>query len=97
MAIILTVYFNQTPELLLFFLALWLAACAASATFVSRYRAYGTVLAGYTCAIITLSAVDHPDMIFRLVTTRVACIFIGMASAVLFMTILLPQRPKPTS
>lgn len=92
MAVILTACFGQTPELFLFFLSLWLAGCAAWAPLVSSYRAYGAVLAGYTCAIISLSAVDHPDHIFHLAVARVSCIFIGMASAILLINILLPKH-----
>lgn len=92
MAVILNVCFSQTPELLLLFLALWLAVCAALATLVNSFRAYGLVLAGYTCAIVSMSAVEHPELIFRLAVTRVSCIFIGMASAVLFITLLLPKH-----
>jgi uncharacterized membrane protein YccC len=92
MAVILTVCFNQAPELILLFLALWLAACAGASTFVNNYRAYGAVLAGYTCAIVTMSAVDNPGLIFHLAVTRVSCIFIGMASAIFFITLFLPKH-----
>ena len=92
MAVILTVFFNQMPEVLLLFLALWLAGCAAAATLVTNYRAYGAVLAGYTCAIVTMSAVDNPDLIFRLAVTRVSCIFLGMTSALFFIGLLLPKH-----
>lgn len=91
-AVILTVCFNQATDLFLLFLALWLAVCAGASTFVNNYRAYGGVLAGYTCAIVSMSAVDHPDLIFRLAVTRVSCIFIGMASAIFFITLLLPKH-----
>ncbi len=91
-AVILTVCFNQAPELLLLFLALWLAVCAGASTFVNSYRAYGAVLGGYTCAIVAMSAVENPDLIFRLAVTRVSCIFIGMTSAIVFMTIFLPKH-----
>lgn len=92
MAVILTVFFNQAPEVLVLFLALWLAVCSATSTLVTSFRAYGWVLAGYTCAIVAMSAVDHPDEIFRLAVTRVSAIFIGMTSAIIFMTILLPTH-----
>lgn len=91
-AVILTVCFNQTPELLLLFLALWLASCAAAATLVTGYRAYGAVLAGYTCAIVSMSAVENPDLIFRLAVTRVSCIFLGMTSAIFYIGLLLPRQ-----
>lgn len=92
MAILLIVFFNQTPDLFLLALALCLAFWAGAATLVKSYRAYGAVLAGYTCAIVSMSAVDHPEHVFNLAVTRVSCISIGMASAVLMMSILLPRH-----
>lgn len=91
-AVLLTVFFNQAPELLILFLSLWLAVCSGAAPLLCSYRAYGAVLAGYTCAIVSMSAVEHPDLIFQLAVTRVSCIFIGMASAIFMITILLPKH-----
>lgn len=91
-AVLLTVWFSQAPELLILFLSLWLAVCSGSAPLLTSYRAYGAVLAGYTCAIVSMSAVEHPDLIFRIAVTRVSCIFIGMASAILLISILLPKH-----
>lgn len=92
MAVVLIACFKQTPELFLLSLALWLAGCASAAPLVTSYRAYGAVLAGYTCAIVSMSAVDHPDQVFQLAVTRVSCIFIGMSSAILFIFIFLPRH-----
>ncbi len=92
MAVALTACFSQAPELFLLSLAVWLAGCAAAATLVKSYRAYGVVLAGYTCAIVSMSAADHPDQVFQLAVSRVSCIFVGMAAAVLLITLLLPTR-----
>ena len=92
MAVVLIMLFNQAPELFLLSLALWLGLCTAAATLVTSYRAYGGVLAGYTCAIVAMSAAERPDMVFNLAVTRVSCIFIGMAAAVLMMTVLLPPH-----
>ena len=92
MAVLLTVCFNQAPEVFLLFLSLWVAGCASIAPLVSSFRAYGAVLAGFTCAIISLATIDHPDHIFPLVISRVSCIFIGMASAVVTMSVLLPRH-----
>lgn len=93
MAVLLTVCFNQAPELFLFSLALWLAICAGTARLVTSYRSYGWVLAGYTCCIVSMSgAVDHPEDMFHVATTRVSCIFIGMAWAIAWITILLPKH-----
>ena len=92
MAVVLIACFNQVPELFLLSLSLWLALCIGAATLVSSYRAYGAVLAGYTCAIVAMSATEHPDLVFQLAVTRVSCIFIGMAAAILLMTALLPPH-----
>lgn len=92
MAVLLIAGFNQAPELGLLALALWLSVCAATARLVNSYRSYGWVLAGYTCAIVSMSSVDHPDMVFQFAVTRVSCIFVGMASAILLIVLLLPKH-----
>ena len=92
MAVFFMVCFNQAPVLFLLSLALWLSICAAAAKLVNYYRSYGWVLAGYTCAIVSMSSVDHPDQIFQVAVTRVSCIFIGMASAITMIVLLLPKR-----
>ena len=92
MAVLLTVWFSQTPELLILFLSLWLAVCSGAAPLLTSFRAYGSVLAGYTCCIVSMSAVEHPDLIFRIAVTRVSCIFIGMTSAILLINVLLPKH-----
>lgn len=92
MATFLMVCFNQAPVLFILSLSLWLAICAAAAKLVNYYRAYGWVLAGYTCAIVSMSTVDHPDQAFLVAVTRVSCIFIGMTSAVIMIVLLLPRH-----
>ncbi len=91
-AVILIALFHEVPPLFLASLSLWLAICAGSATFVKSYQAYGAVLAGYTCAIVSMSAADHPDMVFHLAVMRVSCIFVGMFWAVVMMGFLLPKQ-----
>lgn len=90
-AVILIALFNQMPELFIVSLAAWLGFCMGTSTFVTRYRAYGWVLAGYTCAIVSMTAAEHPDLVFRFAVTRVSCIFIGMAWAIIMILILLPR------
>jgi uncharacterized membrane protein YccC len=91
-ATVLIVCFAQTPELFLFSLSLWLAMCAALATQLREYRAYGAVLAGYTAAIVSFTAVSQPDQIFEIAVTRVSCVALGVACAILAMTIFLPKH-----
>jgi len=92
MATVLILCFAQTPEIFLFCLASWLAACAAFATQLREYRAYGAVLAGYTAAIVSFTAVTQPDQVFEIAVTRVSCVALGIACAVLAMTVFLPKH-----
>src|SRR6185437_1484625 len=91
-AVILIALFNQTPELFIVSLAGWLGVCMAISTFVVSYRAYGWVLAGYTCAIVSMTAAEHPDLVFKFAVTRVSCIFIGMGWAIIMILIFLPKH-----
>lgn len=91
-AIVLIALFNQAPDLMLGALALVLGLWAGAATLVKSYKAYGFVLAGYTCAIVAMSAVERPELVFQLAVTRVSCIFIGMASAIFMMRVWLPRH-----
>ncbi len=84
------VLFNQMSEAGLPLLFLWLGLCAAGSRLARSYQSYGLVLAGYTSAIVALSAVDQPDAVIQTALSRVACIAVGMASAVTFIFLLLP-------
>lgn len=92
MAVALIVLLSQAPELLLLSLALWLSVCAGASTFARGYKDYGAVLAGYTCAVVTMSAAATPELIFRLAVTRVLCITIGMAVAIIVIVVMLPHH-----
>jgi len=91
-AVVLILLFNQAPDLFLGALATYLAICAAAGALVRSYRAYGAVLAGYTCAIVSMSAADHPLQVFHLAIMRVSCIFVGMVAAVIVMSVMLPPQ-----
>jgi uncharacterized membrane protein YccC len=92
-AIALIDCFNQDRVLFIGGLTAWLSGCAFVANRVKAYNAYGAVLAGYTAAIVALSSVDQPDQVFNLAVSRVSCIFVGMAAAILAMTVFLPRHP----
>lgn len=91
-ATVLIIAFNQAPEVLLLTLAVILSLWNAANTLVKGYKDYGFVLAGYTCGIVTMSALEHPDQIFRIAVTRVACIFVGMVAAIIMISLLLPKH-----
>lgn len=92
MASILIICFCQTPEIFLLLLSVWLSVCAALATQLREYRAYGAVLAGYTAAIVSFSAVSQPQRIFEIAVTRVSCVALGVACAVFAMAVFLPAH-----
>jgi uncharacterized membrane protein YccC len=91
-AVVLIALFSQSPDLFLGALATYLAICAAAGALVRSYRAYGAVLAGYTCAIVSMSAADNPSQVFHLAIMRVSCIFVGMVAAVIVMAVMLPPQ-----
>lgn len=79
MAIFLIAAFDQTPSLFLISFAAWIALCTAVATLLRNFKAYGAVLAGYTCGIIALTVYDQPDRVFDIAVARVTCISLGIA------------------
>ena len=92
-AVVLVSLCDQDRVLFLGGLTLWLSGCAFVANLVKSYNAYGAVLAGYTAAIVSMSAVDQPLQVFDLAVNRVSCIFVGMAAAILAMIVFLPRHP----
>lgn len=70
--------FPQQPWLFFPALSIWMGLCAGFATFVSNFRAYALVLAGYTCAIISMGAVSDPDNVFMIAMSRSTYIILGV-------------------
>ncbi|AQS87300.1 fusaric acid resistance protein FusB [Neoasaia chiangmaiensis NBRC 101099] len=70
--------FPQQPWLFFPAVAIWMGLCAGFATFVSNFRAYALVLAGYTCAIISMGAISNPDNVFFIAISRGTYIFLGV-------------------
>jgi uncharacterized membrane protein YccC len=91
-AIILISLFAQTPELFVLGLALLVAACTVASSALTNFRAYGTVLAGYTAGLIASGAVDAPDQVFFVAMTRVSCILTGIACSIFVVSIFAPHR-----
>lgn len=68
----------QAPWLFFPMLAVWVAVCSGFATFVSNFRSYALVLAGYTCAIICMGAASDPDNVFIIAMSRSTYIILGV-------------------
>src|SRR5580698_4497097 len=57
LGIILMALFAQAPELFVFALALLIGGCTVLSNILTNNRAYATVLAGYTAAIVASDAI----------------------------------------
>lgn len=91
-ALILIGLFAQAPVLFLLGLSLWLALCTFGARSFRNYVAYGWVLAGFTASIIGIGASEAPGQVFAIAVARVSEITLGVGCALLFSTLLLPER-----
>ncbi|EHH68631.1 hypothetical protein GMO_14010 [Gluconobacter morbifer G707] len=68
----------QAPWMFFPMLATWIALCSGFATFVSNFRSYALVLAGYTCSIICMGAASNPDNVFMVAMSRGTYIILGV-------------------
>ncbi|EHH69160.1 hypothetical protein GMO_04670 [Gluconobacter morbifer G707] len=90
-AITLMALFPQYPWLFLPALAIWVGLCAGLATLTHNFRGYALVLAGYTCTIIALGAVNDPDHVFNIAMARGTYIFLGVICETAAGMIFLPN------
>jgi len=82
MGVVLIALFAQTPNLFILGLALWVGGCTLCANLMTNFRAYASVLAGYTTAIVALPTIPHPNHIFDVAMARGSCTIIGIVCAV---------------
>ncbi|MFT8325739.1 FUSC family protein [Gluconobacter oxydans] len=68
----------QAPWMFFPMIALWIGLCSGFATFVSNFRSYALVLAGYTCSIICMGAASNPDNVFMVAMSRGTYIVLGV-------------------
>jgi uncharacterized membrane protein YccC len=83
--------FAQTPVLCLLALALWVGLCTTIATCLRNFRAYAAVLAGYTAAIIALSAISAPEQAFDIAISRFLYITVGILAGAVLTTLFVPD------
>ena len=81
---------NQ-PLVLSLALALWVGGCLAISLLDRSPRSYVMMLAGYTAAIIAFPAVDRPETIFDIASSRVTEIILGILCATLTHSLLFPR------
>ncbi len=94
MGVVLIALFAQTPNLFILALALWVGACTLCANLMTNFRAYASVLAGYTTAIVALPTVPHPDQIFNVAMARGSCTVIGIMCAVVVTRLFAPHKAR---
>lgn len=92
MSVVFIGLFAQAPWLFLLALALWLALCTAASTQLRSAWAYAFVLAGYTAAIISLPAIDHPLQVFDQAVARCTEICLGIVCATASSALVWPMR-----
>ncbi|MFH3481739.1 FUSC family protein [Xanthobacter variabilis] len=69
----------DTPTLLVVGLAAWIGLCAGAGNLIGGFTGYGTILAGYSAAMVALVDFSHPDHIYGLALDRVLTICVGVA------------------
>ncbi|MEX3992687.1 FUSC family protein [Paraburkholderia sp. EG286A] len=92
-ALALIALFAQTPELFVLSLAAWIGLCTGVATSSRNFRAYAGVLAGYTAAIIAVSAASAPSNAFNLAVARFLYVILGILVEATLTTIFAPGEP----
>jgi uncharacterized membrane protein YccC len=92
--ITLIALFAQTPELFVLALALLVGSCTIASNVLTNFRAYATVLAGYTSGLIAADAINTPDQVFFIAMARVSCILLGIACSVLVTSIFAAHRSE---
>lgn len=82
------------PMLLVLGLALWVGGCTFLGNLQRGIVAYGTVLAGYTAAMVALLDAAHPQNVLHLGADRLATVLTGVLAAGLIGYLL--ARPLPS-
>ncbi|MGI3163513.1 FUSC family protein [Pseudooceanicola sp. 200-1SW] len=81
MGVLLVLGMQLHPAILVIGLAAWVGACTAIGNLQRGFVAYGTVLAGYTAAMVALLDSAHPDQVLALGADRLATVLIGVLTA----------------
>jgi uncharacterized membrane protein YccC len=94
LGIALIALFAQTPELFVLALGLLVGGCTVASSLLTNFRAYGTVLAGYTAGIVASGAINAPDQVFFIGMARASAILTGIACSIFVTSIFAPHRSE---
>jgi uncharacterized membrane protein YccC len=92
LGITLIALFAQAPVLFVLGLALLVAASTVASNVLTNFRAYGTVLVGYTAGIVAAGGITSPDHVFFIGMARAAAILTGVGCSILVNLVLAPHR-----
>lgn len=73
-------------------LALWIGLCAGLGNLQRSYLSYGTMLAGYSAAMVALLDTAHPDRVFILGGDRLLTVLVGVLTALVIGLIFTPRQ-----
>lgn len=73
-------------------LSLWIGFCAGLGNIQRGFLAYGSMLAGYSAAMVALLDSHHPDHIVALGLDRLSTVLIGVLTALLVGLLLTPKQ-----
>jgi uncharacterized membrane protein YccC len=90
--ILLIALFAQTPEMFVLALASLVAASTVASNILTNFRAYGTVLIGYTAGIVAAGAINTPDQVFFIGMARGAAILTGVGCTIFVNLIFASHR-----
>jgi uncharacterized membrane protein YccC len=94
LGVVLIALFAQTPELFVLALALLVGGCTVASNILTNFRAYATVLAGYTAGIVASDAINTPDQVFLIAMARGSAILVGIGCGILVNSIFAPHRAE---
>ncbi|UOO88979.1 FUSC family protein [Vitreoscilla massiliensis] len=81
------------PLVLVLGLALWVGVCSGIGMLQRGMVAYGTILAGYSAAMVALLSTAHPERVLLLGLDRFLTIAVGVVLAMVLCYYFTPKRP----
>ncbi len=79
--ILLVVASDNQPVVLVLGLAAWVGLCAGIGNLQRSFVSYGTMLAGYSAAMVALLDTAHPDQVYALGADRLLTVLVGVVTA----------------
>lgn len=82
------------PWLLVAGLAVWSGLCAGIGNIQRGFVSYGTMLAGYSAAMVALLDAGHPDHVLALAADRLLTVLVGVVAALLIGLLFTPDMAE---